>query len=128
MCVYTKAAIVILVVLLVWLAIVKPMYEGFMDSTTTTFIPMGQPAYGLRGEPLTVSSVAQYYYPNNRNIRLSDTNNWMYQTYGPVNQEPGFSSCQKTPCPQVDGYDKQDTCWSCPATTPKFVVPELTTH
>ena len=63
MCEYSKAAIVVLLILLIWL-VVKPMFVGetFMDSTGTEFVPINAPAYGIRGEPLAISSMDQYTF------------------------------------------------------------------
>lgn len=129
MCGYTNATIIILVILLVWLVLIKPMYESFLDITGTTFIPINEQAYGLRGDRLSTGPVDPYFYPRNRNIRLSDTNTWMYQSRIPINQEPNSSTCQQTPCPLVDGFDKNDSCWSCPAPVgPPVTIPNMTAH
>ena len=114
-----KLIIVVLILIIVWL-LFKPHYENF-NSDQTEFIPVGPVGsirYGLRGEPLIQESIAKFYYPDARQIRLNQTGNWMYQSKVPINQEPGFGSCTKTQCPRVNGYDCQDTCWTCPSNSP----------
>lgn len=115
MCKYEKVIAIILVVILFWL-LFTPV-ERF-DATTAEFVPLGAPRYGLRGDLLHQVPISTYFYPYKRQIRLTDNNNWMYESSIPINREPGSSSCVKTPCPAIGDYDTADTCWSCPPPTP----------
>lgn len=120
--------IFLIVILLLWL--VYPMF-GFelFDSTTSEFVPVGYPRYGLRGEPLRRSSILKYFIRPDRNIRLSQSSGEMWESNNSPAKE-GIKGCRKVPCPMYhDGYDKQDTCWQCGSDCPqKMKIPEIWPH
>src|SRR3972149_5803665 len=86
--------------------------ESF-DQYGLEFLPVGKPRYGLRGDNLRTSSIANYYLSPYRNIRLSQTGEMMYESNVSPTEE-GVSGCKKVACPSnVDEYDSMDTCWQC---------------
>ncbi len=49
---------------------------------------------------------------NYRQILLNESNGEMWQSnYTPAQQ--GLKHCGKVGCPDVNGYDKMDTCYKC---------------
>ena len=69
----------LLVIFLWWL--MGPKSEAF-GPNSQEFLPLGsEDRYGLRGDLLRRSSIDKLYYPSDRNIRLHQTSNWMYQGY-----------------------------------------------
>lgn len=54
-------ALIILLLLVCIIATYSNKYEPF-DATNTMFVPLGQPKYGLRGEPLSIRAIDDCYY------------------------------------------------------------------
>lgn len=100
--------------------------ESF-NANSTEFVPLGSERYGLRGDLLRRSSIDRLYYPPNRNIRLHQTNNWMYQGYA---NDPSFSDCAKVQCPvNTNEYDPEDTCYMCSNMKPERTkIPYIHPH
>ena len=89
--------------------------EGF-DITGTEFVDTMAPKYDMRGEPVKRSCILNNYMKPERNIRLNMYGSEITSSdYSPI--EEGKMNCRKVPCPPspvgVDGYDKNDTCWTC---------------
>ncbi len=89
--------------------------EGF-DATGTEFVDVKSQRFDMRGEPVKSSCILRTYMKPERNIRLNQYGSEIYSSdYSPI--EEGKSDCRKVPCPEspqnVDGYDKDDTCWTC---------------
>ena len=99
----------LLVIFLWWL--MGPKSEAF-GPNSQEFLPLGsEDRYGLRGDLLRRSSIDKLYYPSDRNIRLHQTSNWMYQGYS---DDPSYDNCNKVKCPvNTNEYDPEDTCWQC---------------
>ena len=105
-----EIVIVFLVVLFIWWMTTKS--EGF-NSLTNEFIPVGHDRYGLRGDKLRRSDIANLYLNPERNMRLNPSSGLMYSSNKTPCQE-GHAGCQKVDCPcNTNEYDEQDTCWNC---------------
>jgi len=122
--------IILVVILLVWLVfpMVFPGSELF-DVTTSEFVPVGYPRYGLRGEPLRRSSILKYFIRPDRNVRLSHSTGEMWVSNKSPTDE-GIKDCRQVPCPLYhDGYDKLDTCWKCGSECrQKMKIPDIWPH
>jgi len=121
--------IVFFVILLVWLLVSSyrsntgnTSNEGF-DVTGCQLPPIGAPQYGLRGDLLHTESIDSIYMKRFPDVRLSSTNNEMYDSnYSPAEQ--GVRGCVKVPCPcTADNYYEGSPCWQC--TNPDDVEREL---
>jgi hypothetical protein len=98
----------LLVLFLWWL--VSSNNENF-NANGTEFVPLNYERYGLRGDLLKRSSIDRLFYPPNRNVRLHQTSNWMYQGYP---DDKSITGCPKVPCPvNTNEYDPDDTCYQC---------------
>jgi len=115
--------IIIVILCLIWLLI--PKAEGFCDDYKTAFVPAGWPKYGLRGERLNVVPIDKYYLKENKHVRLSDTNNVMWMSNFPPNDE-GQVGCQTVSCPT--GLSVNDTCWKCPHEEYQVKIPDIHPH
>ena len=108
---FNKETIIVIIVIILVLWVLYPLFEGF-DASGREFVPIGCQRYGLRGEPLRTSDIANTFIRPDRQIRLSNTDGEMWESNYPPSAE-GIKNCRKVKCPQNDGYDNLDTCWKC---------------
>jgi hypothetical protein len=102
--------IIIVVILIVWC--VFPLFEGY-DATGTEFVPVGCSRYGMRGDKLRRASILKYFIRPDRHVRLSQTNNVMWESNNPPATE-GIPDCEEVNCPEnTNEYGPDDTCWMC---------------
>ena len=108
----TNEIILIIAICLILFWFIYQKKEGF-DKDTVMFVPVGARRYGLRGDRLRRSHIARTYIRPDRHIRLSQTNNPMWESdTSPVEQ--GMIGCRQTPCPvNTNEYDASDKCWVC---------------
>ncbi len=102
--------------------------EGF-DSTTTEFVPVGFDRYGLRGDLLRRSDISRLYIRPDRHVRLSSSNNPVYESNYPPHAE-GVANCTLTACPTISNeYGPDDQCWNCPSVHPyRMKIPDIHPH
>ena len=115
-----------LVIIIIGVWILYPYFEGF-DVTTSEFVPIGSPRHGLRGDLLKQHWIGQDFMSDYRQILLNDTDGEMWSSnWTPAQQ--GLKNCGKTGCPQVNGYDKMDTCYRCKTDPPQPQTFEVWPH
>lgn len=128
-----NVVIVFLVIVLLWL-IIRSMYPSKGKSTEsfnadgTEFPPVGCPRYGLRGDKLRSSDIANWYIRPDRQIRLNHSSGEMWQANRTPTQD-GIKGCYKVRCPINDEYDSLDTCWKCGSDClQKMKIPDIHPH
>ena len=82
------------------------------DAEGLVYMPVGEERHGLRGDLLNRLDISRNYIRPDRHIRLSRSNDIMYESDVPPYME-GLNKCQKVECPNNGYFDKSDTCWKC---------------
>jgi hypothetical protein len=127
----SKEVVLIFLVIVLALWVFYPLYDGYegFDCKGREFVPVGQPRYGLRGEPLLRSCIDKYYIRPDRQIRLSQSNNLMWESDYTPGME-GIKDCRRVSCPtNTNEFDAEDVCWKCGSSCPeKMKIPDIQPH
>lgn len=125
-----KVIIVFLVVIVImWFMFPhKYLSPEHFDVTGTAFNDTGTNRYDMRGALLGRECAMKTYIRPDRQIRLNLYGSDMYESnYTPI--EEGKKNCRKVPCPNADGYDNNDTCWTCGSLAhDKMYIPDIWPH
>lgn len=119
--------VLFLAIALIWYLMTRKS-EAF-DETGSEFVPVGQERYGIRGDLLSRSSIANNYLSPNRNIVLNPSTGQMYTSNNPPTMQ-GHPNCKQTKCPSnLNDYDATDTCHTCGTGCPTLMkIPDIHPH
>jgi len=94
--------------------------EESFDPNMRSFLPIGYPRYGLRGDKINWYDIKDIYLPYNQNKVLNSSDREI-SNVKKVDMTK-YPNCQKVACPQEGPYYKGDVCWKCSESTPNSVA------